>query len=213
LDKWKEFIELLKKAGFDVEIPEIPGLTQQSDEVWDLRKYSDWLYKIIGDRKVILMGHSNGGRIAAYFTVSHPEKITKLILIDSAGIYHKDLHLQIKRFVFGNVAKMGKKITQSKVLKKFLYKLAGEKDYQIATPSMKQSMINLISVDLTNEFKQIDTETIIVWGEGDRITPLTDAKLINRLIKNSRLNIIPGARHSPFFTHPQKVLETLQNDL
>lgn len=213
LDKWENFIGLLNKSGFDVKIPKIPGLTLKSNQVWDLEKYSKWLGGKIGSSKTILLGHSNGGRIGAYFTAKYPERVNKLILIDSAGIYHKNLSIRIKRFVFGKAAKVGKKFTKSDVLRKFLYKLAAESDYETATPNMKKTMVNLIDTDLTETFKKIITPTLIIWGENDRVTPISDAVLINRLIKNSKLKIVKGARHSPFYTHPEQVIDIIKNDI
>ena len=55
-----------------------------------LEEYVEWLRsKLADERDVVLIGHSNGGRIAIAFADRYPEKISKLILIDSAGIVHK----------------------------------------------------------------------------------------------------------------------------
>lgn len=214
LDKWSVFTDLLKKAGFSPVFLKVPGLTTESNEIWDLKKYSVWLEKEISKEKgkIILLGHSNGGRIAAYFSVKHSDKIEKLILVDSAGIYHKGLLLQIKRFLFGTVAKIGKKFTDTKTLKNFLYRLAGEKDYQSASINMKKSMLNLIKVDLTPILTKIKVRTLIIWGENDKMTSLSDGILFNKLIENSQLEIVKGARHSPFYTHPKEVLDIIKND-
>jgi pimeloyl-ACP methyl ester carboxylesterase len=215
LEKWKNFAELLRKDGFESVFLKIPGLTEESDQIWNIQKYSNWLdEKLSKERdKIIILGHSNGGRIAAFFTAQHPEKIQKLILIDAAGIYHKELPLQIKRFIFGKAAQIGKKFTRLGVLKRFLYKLAGESDYREATPNMQKSMVNLLEVDLTNVFKEITADTLIIWGENDKITPLSDGELINKLIKRSRLIIIKNARHSPFYTNPEEVIQIIKNDI
>ncbi len=213
LDKWDKFVESLRNSGFDVEILEIPGLTLKSDEIWDLEKYSKWVDEKIGDSKITLLGHSNGGRIASYFAAKFPDRIEKLILMDTAGIYHKELLLEIKRSFFGSVAKLGKKFTNSQILKKFLYKLVREKDYQEASPNMRRTMLNLIKSDLTPEFKKVNIPTLIIWGEKDRITSLSDGQLINKLIKNSKLKVIKGARHSPFYTHPGEVAEIIKYDI
>ena len=102
LDKWEGFVKFLRNLGFDAEVLKIPGLTEKSDEVWNLGKYSKWLNNQLSKEsgKVILLGHSNGGRIAAFFAAKHSDKVQKLTLIDSAGVYHKELPLQIKRFIF-----------------------------------------------------------------------------------------------------------------
>lgn len=212
LNKWDEFRKIMKRNGFDLTFLEIPGLTKKSDEVWDLEKYSRWLEEKVGSSKSILLGHSNGGRIATYYATINPKKVEKLILIDSAGVYRKDLYIRIKRFIFRCIAGVGKKITSSKKLKKLLYSLAGERDYFEAPDNMKKSMINLINADLTPAYELLKTDTLIIWGKEDKVTPVTDAYLMHKLIPKSRLAIIEGARHSPFFTHPEEVAEIIKND-
>src|SRR3989338_4234164 len=89
-DKWRPFIEELKKSGVKSKMIKIPGLTSPLDQVWNLDDYVEWLKKNLSKEKgkVILLGHSNGGRIALAFSAKYPEKVGKLILIDSAGIFH-----------------------------------------------------------------------------------------------------------------------------
>lgn len=215
LDKWTNFVNLLEREGFEVYLPKIPGLTKESNEVWNLDKYTDWLSKLLAkyEDKIILLGHSNGGRIAISYAAKYPGKLEKLILVDSAGIYHKELFLEVKRFVFKAVAKLGKKLTNSSVLRKFLYNLSRERDYDQATDAVKKTMINLIKIDVKPLLEMIRVKTILIWGENDQITPLKDAYLMNKLIGGSKLNIVREARHSPFYTHPEEVIEIIKNDI
>lgn len=215
LDKWQEFINLLTESGFEVIVPKIPGLTQKSDEVWDLDKYKNWLKKYFKrfDSKVILMGHSNGGRLAIAFAARHPEKITKLILVDSAGIYHNELPLRLKRTFFKTLTKFGKKFTNSDYLRKIIYKVVREGDYEAAPLNMRLTIVNLIQKDLTGELKKITLPTQIIWGQNDKTTPLSDAYKIKEDIPNSKLSVIAQARHSPFYTHPKEVLKIIKNDI
>jgi pimeloyl-ACP methyl ester carboxylesterase len=94
-----------------------------------------------------------------------------------------------------------------------LYKLAREKDYVDATLEMKQSMINLIKTDIKPYLSQLRVKTLIIWGKEDKITPLTDGMMMQSLINNSHLVVIDEARHSPFYTHPEKVIEIIKNDI
>lgn len=215
LDKWDEFLKELDKKEIKYNFPKIPGLTGSLDKVWELKDYVNWLKNIVDKEKgkIILVGHSNGGRIALAFTKLNPQKVEKLILIDSTGVYHNELPLRIKRAVFRTIAKIGKKLTSSNAIKNLLYKLARESDYKDLKDSAKQTMVNLISSDLRPILSQIQTPTLIIWGGQDTITPLSDGVLMNGLIKNSKLEIIDGARHSPQFTHPNQVAETITNNL
>src|SRR3990167_3795977 len=149
LEKWQTFLKLLKEKGIEPIMLNVPGLTSKNDNVWNIGDYVNWLKEIVDKEKnkVILIGHSNGGRIALNFAIKYPEKISNLILIDSAGIYHNELPLALKRVIFKILAKVGKKLTSFNILKSILYKLAGENDYKNASANMKQTMLNLLNSD------------------------------------------------------------------
>ncbi len=210
LDQWEKFLHLLPKVKLEPLMLKIPGLTEKSNKSWDLESYVEWLKKkLSGEKELILIGHSSGGRMALTFAAKYPGRIKQLILIDSAGIYHNELSTRFKRFVFKNLAKLGKKITKSETLKNLLYKLAREKDYHEATALQRRIMINLISEDLTPILEKITAPTLLIWGEFDKTTPLSDGKLMHQKIKNSKLYVIKGARHSPQFTHPNEVVKEI----
>ncbi|MDO8618706.1 MAG: alpha/beta hydrolase [Candidatus Daviesbacteria bacterium] len=213
LEKWNNFVQELGLKGYQPTLLKIPGLTKNLKEVWTLEKYVDWLNTEVKNEKVILLGHSNGGRISLAFTQKYPEKVSKLILIDSAGIYHNELPIRIKRFIFKNLAKFGKRISKSEKLKLLLYKLAREGDYKNATYKQRQTMINLINTDLTSLMSSIKTPTIIIWGEEDKVTPLSDGKNMGKLIKNSKLYVIKSAKHSPQFTHTKEVVNIINEHI
>jgi pimeloyl-ACP methyl ester carboxylesterase len=215
LDKWQELIDILKEKNISTELPKIPGLTDELERVWDLADYVEWLKKIADKQKekIILIGHSNGGRIALAFANLYPQKVEKLILIDSAGIYHNELPHKIKVFVFKTLAKIGKKITSSKILEHLLYKVAREGDYRKSNPIMKQTMINLLNSNKNLNISGITTPTLIIWGGQDKITPISDGELIHELIKNSKMEVIDEARHSPQFTHPTEVANIIVKNL
>lgn len=212
-EKWTPFINLLKKEGLDVNLLKIPGLTEKLNEVWNLKTYVEWLNEKVGKERAILIGHSNGGRISLAFSLKYPEKVEHLILIDSAGIYHNDLPIRIKRLIFKIIAKVGKNLTSSEKLRKILYKLSRERDYYDASPIVKKTMKNLITIDISQELNQIKIPTLIIWGEGDKTTPLKDGQLMHSLIKNSKLRVIKSARHSPMFTHPEEVVNKIVEEI
>lgn len=204
LDKWQTLLKELEKKEIFADLLKIPGLTVSLEKAWKLEDYVEWLNDIVHKKKskVVLIGHSNGGRIALAFANQYPQKVEKLILIDSAGIYHNELPLRIKRTVFRAITKIGKKITSSEKLKNLLYKFAQESDYKDLDQNTKQTMVNLISSDLRSILSQIQIPTLLIWGGEDKVTPLSDGLLMNKLIKNSKLEVISDARHSPMFTHP-----------
>jgi len=211
LEKYKKIAELLTLKGLQTDILKVPGLTEKIDKPWNLDDYIDWLKNRIGKEKgkVVLIGHSNGGRIAGAYASKYPQKLTYLILIDSTGILHDEFHVKLRLLFFTTLAKIGKKISSSAILKNLLYKMAGENDYKNATKDTKKTMTNLIKTDLSASLAKVTTPTLIIWGEHDKVTPLNDGKIMHQLIKNSKFHIIKSARHSPHFTHAQEVAEII----
>lgn len=212
-DKWQTFLSILRTKGIEAEFPKVPGPTEGLERVWRLENYIQWLKNITDKEKgkVILIGQSNGGRISLAFTNLFPQKVEKLILIDSAGIYHNELPLRIKKIVFKTIAKIGKKLTSSKTMKNLLYKFARESDYKDLNENAKQTMINLLNFDKDLNVSQILIPTLIIWGENDKTTPLSDGLLINSLIKNSKMKIIKGAGHSPQYTDPLEITNLISD--
>lgn len=214
IDKYTAFNSALRLKGFEPVVLKIPGLTGKLDieKILTLDDYIKWLKQIINNErnKVILIGHSNGGRIALNFTIKYPQKVSNLILMNSAGIYHNELYIQMKRLFFATLAKVGKGITKSQTLRNLLYKFTRENDYKNASSHMGKTMINFIKSDIVLDLNKVSVPTLIIWGENDSVLPLKDGKKMHELIKNSILEIIKGARHSPQFTHPKEVAELIQ---
>ena len=50
---------------------------------------------------------------------------------------------------------------------------------------------------------------LVVWGSDDKIVDSKFANIFARGIKNSRLEVIDKAGHSPHYTHPELVSEMI----
>lgn len=210
-DKWDTFLRELKENNIQYEFLKIPGLTAPLDKPWTLDDYVEWLKNLSeGQGKITILGHSNGGRIGIAFAQKYPDRVRQLFLLDSAGIYHNDFLTVSKRTVFKVVSKIGKKITTSQKAKDLLYKAAQENDYNDASPVARETMKNLISVNLLPYLQDITTPTVIIWGEKDTITPFTDATIMNQGIPNSKLFSLANAKHSPQFTNSSEVVKIIK---
>src|SRR4029078_7284060 len=131
--------------------------------------------------------------------------ISNVILIGSTGLIDRNILKIFKKTIFKTIAKVGKTLKLPDSTKKILYKAAREKDYLNANENLKKTMQNLITIDLEKKLSEIKIPTIIIWGENDKVTPLKFAETFKQRITNSKKIIINGARHSPQYTHPEKV--------
>ncbi len=219
-ERWHAFKEKLSSLmpNTIIHVPFVPGFDEQAPlkKPHTIDDYAAWLKDYIAHHKMekpIVIGHSNGGRILMRVAAHNPKLISKLVLINAAGLPSKKT---FKKTVFKIVSKIGKvimwplsKTPLNKLSKKILYKLVGESDYNRASPIMKKTMINMLSYDPTKDLKKIKSPTLLVWGEIDKDTPLKMGQQLHSLIKKSEFHVIPEARHNINITHPDRIAELL----
>lgn len=215
---WVKIQKILAIQGYKVILPDFPGFGKSADppKAWGVLDYAEWLKGLTDSLKIkkfSILAHSFGGRVAVKFISKNPKKIEKLILCAPAGIKPKpDLEAKI---VFGLV-KLGNiifKIKQAGKLKngtrKVFYAFLGYKDYVKAKGVMKKTIKEVISEDLTPCFSKVDAKTLIIWGKRDKVVPLEYAHIFKEKIKDSQLEILPKAGHSPQIDNPEKLLEVI----
>ncbi|MBZ9578660.1 alpha/beta hydrolase [Patescibacteria group bacterium] len=217
-DSFVEVQKILANRKFKVICPDLPGFgkTITPDIPWTVKDYSDFILKFIEEmklKKVILFGYSFGGRITIKLARLHPEKLKKLILCASAGI-KKAYNTRQKIFLY--LARFGNFLFSPRFLRRFkdlarniFYSLIRQRDYQKVEGAMKETFKKVVAEDLTPQLSRIKTKTLIIWGEKDKMLPLTDAYLIKEKISQSTLKIIPKASHTPHLENPEKLAEVI----
>lgn len=219
-ERWHAFKEKVSSLmpNAVVHVPFVPGFDEQAPlkKAHTVDDYTAWVKEYINHHKMnkpIVVGHSNGGRILMRLASHNPKLISKLVLINAAGLPSKKT---LKKALFMVVSKIGKALMWplhntplDKLSKKILYKLAGESDYNRASPIMKKTMLNMLTYDPTKDLKKIKSPTLLIWGELDKDTPLKAGQQLQTLIKKSELHTISEARHNIQITHPDRVAELL----
>lgn len=164
----------------------------------------------------IIIAHSFGGRITSLLIGKYNLKVDKIILIDVAGIKRrKKLKVFLKEKIYKIIKRLIKilpKKKQLRIQKQLLQKFASE-DYMNLPIIMKKSFQNIIKVNLKKYYKKITSETLIIWGEKDIDTPLKDAKLLNKIIKNSGLIIFKNTTHYSYLYNEELTIKILNNFL
>lgn len=201
---WEKTIALLQKYGIEVKMLHVPGLTSPSDAVWAIADYVKWADEHIPDGAIAL-GHSNGGRILLNLCSAKPKKLKELILLDSAGVYETSTKRDIARVLSKSFGFM-KKVPG---VEKLWHKLTGSSDYDRAPANMKQTLANMIESDKDLNLAKVTVKTEILWGAADDITPVRQAKTLEKEIEGSKLQIFPGWTHAPYISHPDELAKAI----
>ena len=194
-EPWEEVIKVLKsKYKIEAELLRVPGLGTKSDQVFTIDDYVDWAAKHI-PKGSIALGHSNGGRILLNLLEKHGSDYLKgLILFDSAGIYEASRKNDLMR----KMSKAFAPLKKSKLARKVVHKVLGVHDYNDAPENMKKTMTNMLDSDKTLDISKITTKTQMVWGTDDQMTPIRQGEKMHKLLKNSKLTVKEGWRHSHY---------------
>ena len=214
-------IELLK-SKYRVLAIDLPGFGQSEEPSHSLclDDYCDIIIEFLNKlniKKVILIGHSYGGRIIIKLNNKKdlPFVIEKNVLIDAAGIKHE---LSFKNKLKVNVFKSLKFLSRlvpnedlSNELESKLKKKFGSADYSSASPIMRDTMVRSINEDLKPLVKNIEVETLLIWGDLDTATPISDAKYMDENIRNSGLVVLKNCGHFSFLEDQGTYLRVLQS--
>lgn len=199
-------------SHYRVIAPDLPGFGK-SDEpsfAYSIEDYGGFvteLLKALNLKNVHLMGHSHGGRtVLELATGDYDIEIGKIVLLDSAGIPAKKT---LKKTLRIKLYKALKKLVAFAPVKKLfpnaldsLQKKFGSADYGAASPIMRQSMVKVLNTDYTEKLCNIKNPTLLIWGENDTATPLSDGLLMEKLIPDAGLVKISGAGHFSFAEVP-----------
>lgn len=198
------------KKNYTVYIMDYPGFGQSIFPDYDLTvyDYTNIIRDFLASEQIknpIIIAHSFGGRIATLLAGYYKEKIEKLILIDSAGIKPRKNIIKIcKTYTYKFLKRLKvflPKRKRSIYLKRLLH-LFGSSDYKALDQNMYQTFRNIVNLDLRYYFKNIDVATLILWGKKDKDTPIRDAYIIHKAIKNSKLHIFKDAAHFSYLNYP-----------
>ncbi|NLZ45251.1 MAG: alpha/beta hydrolase [Clostridiales bacterium] len=188
---------------------DMPGFGESSEpnEPWSVDNFADFVLdfiKCFDYKKIILLGHSHGGRVIIKILTEKEFdfKVEKVILVDSAGIKPKKT---VKQKFRQRIFKIGKAFLNIPLIKKMSPDALnnwrgkfGSADYNSASETMRVSLIKVVNEDLTPNLSKIKENTLLIWGEDDTATPLSDGKLMEKLIPNSGLVTLKKAGHYSF---------------
>ena len=212
---------------FQVIVPDIVGYgeSDKPNAPYDRPYFSKWLKGFLKELKISkahIVGLSQGGAIALQFTIDNPEMVDKLILVDSAGLGAKVSFWALIGTIWMNnfPSFQANRFNSPFILHKptnrdpnhSLYSIAvlKEKGGKNAFRQGRGSAVTKISIEL---LQQIKNETLIIWGENDKLFPIEYGEMATKFISNSKFHSIQNAGHLPFMDQPAIFNKTLMDFL
>jgi len=193
----------------DVIALDLPGFGESDppEQAWDVDSYARFMIHFLDEMAVErahLVGHSHGGRVSIALAADEPERVGRLLLIDSAGIPPKRGWRYRRRVA---VAKVGRLIGRfgggpGRRLQERMRSRVASRDYLEASEAMRGTFRAAIASNLTDRLPRIRASTLLVWGDQDDDTPLWMGKRMEELIPDAGLVVLEGAGHYSYADSP-----------
>ena len=232
---WREFVKDEGTfPGYQIILIDLKGSgdsPKPHDNNYSILTQRDLVYQFIQERNltdITLVGNSYGGGVslllAAQLCEHEPDRLAKLILIDSAG-YNLLLPLHVKLLRIPLIGWLGVHLLSprsqaKKVLIACYYdpeKITEEQieEYArpIAGPGGRYAILKIGQQAIPKNFEQIVADypkitlpTLIVWGVDDKIIPIKIGAMLHDAISDSRLELINNCGHMPQEEQPAETI-------
>ena len=197
------FISDSLKKHFIVYNIDFPGFgkSDEPNSPWGCEEYCEFLHEFCLKNKIdnpIFIAHSFGCRIAVRY--AHKYGAYKMVLTGAAGI--RDVRTTawyIKTYSY----KIAKKLLPKSVIESIQNKV-GSEDYNNTSGIMRQTFVKVVNDDTKPLLKDIETETLLVFGEKDTATPVEKGKMMEKLLKNATLVIFENDDHFAYINEAQR---------
>ena len=192
----------------------LSGFPEMGDKPNYIQMYRDYITFMLDTLhldSVYVMGNSMGGGIAWIAAADHPDKVKKLVLLNSAGYDVANVSGKLTMFRFKSVGHVF-----DRGMPEFMSASGLEKcyaDQSKVDPAVwrlnnqfsnrEGNIQNMLALARSKQFPdsgiitKVQCPTLIVWGKEDAIIPVAHAEKFHRDIKNSRVIIYDPCGHVP----------------
>lgn len=195
----------------EVYAPQLPGWQTGKIPlaVSSVRDYAGIMLQFLDTLRienVDLVGHSIGGWVAAYMASEHPERISRLVLIDPLG-------LDVPTHPAANLAQIDEKsFLTAAFAQTGVVLVAGDfgghlEDVRTSQEFKRQwkgrGLVAQLAngyrsdPDLTHKVKSLAMPTLIVWGREDGLVPWQQGEVLASTIPHAKFAVIAEASHTP----------------
>ncbi|MCA6064460.1 alpha/beta fold hydrolase [Thalassolituus marinus] len=179
-----------------------------------VEKLDKFLNKL-GVSRFSLAGNSLGGYISWNYALYRPDRVEKLILLDAAG-YPQDMPFIMNFAALPVIGEMSQIMMPRYIVSMNIHAAYGDDDkvsselvkrYHDLTlrPGNRKGLVNVFRTmkeqsqnpDLGARVGQINTPTLLLWGEEDQWVPLTVMEQFRRDLPNVSVITYEGVGHMP----------------
>ncbi len=183
----------------------------------------DGLLEALGVDSATVVGNSMGGFIAAETALRHADRVTRLVLVSAAGLAIENQRRQpdltlLRILGYGGIwmATRSEAFARRPRLRAIALGVVTPRPLAIPADFAFEQLQGqgkkghlaafeaMLAYSFRKRLPEIGCPTLIVWGDRDRLVPVSDADEFARLIPNSRKIVYEGWGHCAMFEVPER---------
>jgi pimeloyl-ACP methyl ester carboxylesterase len=231
----------LAERGYTVVAPDLLGHGRSGKPRGDysLGAYASGvrdLLAVLGIPKATVVGHSLGGGIAMQFAYQFPERLDRLVLVDSGGL-GEEVSIALRAatlpgaefvlpLLFGGITRETGRLVGRLLARVGIRPGANTQGLlegvdSLADAGARRAFVHTARSVIDPRGQRVDARdrlylsegvpTMLVWGDSDPIIPATHGHAAHDLMPHSRLEVFPGAGHFPFNDDPERFVDVLDD--
>jgi pimeloyl-ACP methyl ester carboxylesterase len=200
-------------AKFDVIVPHFPGWGKSERPQWlrnprDIGAMMNWLLAELDARDVSLVGLGFGGWVAAEMASQAPTAFRRLVLVGAMGIKPPEgdiadqaivSYLDYPKAGFHDQAAFARIYGDVTTDQLEAWDIAREMSFRTA---WKPYMYNQT---LPHLLGGVRTPALVIWGDDDRIVPISAGQAYVKALRNATMTTIAGCGHFAEMEKPAEV--------
>ena len=220
---WSPQKEFLSKY-YRVIAPALPGFGESSKikSLDSINAMAEKVLEILNKKEIKkfnLMGHSMGGMIVQEMAKISGEKINKLIFYATGPIgdipgRFEPIDVSREKLKENGIAETSNRISKKWFVEgdqaKYFY-LCDNANKVISEEAADNALKALKNWNGVDNLKNINNETLIIWGDKDTAYNFDQVDALSKNIPNSKMEIFKGCSHNVHLELPEKFNEIVKN--
>jgi 4,5:9,10-diseco-3-hydroxy-5,9,17-trioxoandrosta-1(10),2-diene-4-oate hydrolase len=208
---FKQNLPALARAGFRALVPDTLGFGYSSKpETVDY--HLDYLVRAtrrfldaVGIERCAVIGNSHGGAMAIQLALSHPERVSKLVLMAPGGLESRDVYMKMPGIRAMVKAVLGDEgVTADNLRGLFALQLHDpslmtdrllEERLQIAKLQPKRVLSSMVVPVLASRLGELAMPVLGFWGANDRFCPVSGATTLVDKVADCRVTMLSRCGH------------------
>ncbi|TAH20437.1 MAG: alpha/beta hydrolase [Cytophagales bacterium] len=206
LSNWAEVVNYFSKTH-RVIIPMLPIYNMPLREA-GLNGLVRFVEKFVNFKKInqiTILGNSLGGHIGLIYTLKNTEKVKRLVLTGSSGLFEDSMGGSYPKR--GNYEYIKERVAYTFYDPHVATKALVDEIFEVMNSISKCLCIVAVAKsaqrhNMANDLIHIKIPTLLVWGLNDTITPPLVAHEFDALLPMPELKFIDRCCHAPMMEHP-----------